>query len=439
MTFRTLWFGEIGARFGYQITVFLLPLAVATVLRGSAGEVGLVSAAQTIPVLAFSLLAGVWVGRFPERGLLIVTNLLRGAAFGAVGILYAAQGLTVWALLAVAAAIGLVSLLYDVGYQVTIPRRLPAESLVSANGFIQATTSVAQMAGPALAGFLVQSLPFPWVVGVTSGLFVLSALVFGLLRPAAEEAGLAQRPSVRAGLAFVWKCRPIRDLCLQSSLFNLHEQAFLTIFLFHGLHTLGLSAGTLGAVIGLGSVGALVGSLLAGPAGRGLHLGWILRVSIFVAAAALLVVPAAGGSLPLICLAFGVNGAALALYNVFAISLRQALPPERHLGPVTAAYRMATVGMMPLGSLLGGTLADLAGTSTSLWLTTVSLTASSLVLFTSPLRLARTTVDAKNSIEGELHAESATRDGDFSAEDRHAHDAGAHGAPGVQDGGRPPS
>jgi MFS family permease len=396
--FRTVWGGEIGARVGYQISLFMLPLLVATVLHGRATQVGMASAAQTLPAIALSLTAGALVSRIPARRLLVVTNLVRLAAFGSLGVLYAAEGLAVWSVVAMAIVIGSASVFYDVGFQVVLPRLVPPGQLVPANGFVQATTSASQMLGPAAAGFLIESLHPPLAVAAVTVLFGAAAVLFGVLRVPAETSAAASKVSIREGLAFIWRCRPIRDLCVQSGLFNLHEQAFLTVFLLYGLHVLHISGAEIGAIISMGSVGALAGSLAAGPVGGRLHLGRTLSGAICAASLALLLLPVlagVGAPTPLLGIGFALNGAGLALYNVFAISLRQKIPPRDFLGPVTAMYRLAVFGMMPIGSLLGGILADRLGNAAALWIITISLTTSSAVLFLSPLRRIRSADEAQ--------------------------------------------
>ncbi|UJW29930.1 MFS transporter [Saccharothrix sp. AJ9571] len=393
--FGVLWTADLGARFGYQISVFLLPLIVVTVLDGSGTSVGLVSASQFVPILVLSLAVGAWTHRLSLRRLLAVSNLVRGLAFLCLGALHAAGGLVYWELLVIAVVIGAVTVFYDIGLQVAVPRFFSGSRLVSVNGFLQATTSVSQMAGPAVAGFLAQRAGISAAGFITGGVLCAAAVLFTCLRAESRDTGPAQRigTTIRTGLRFTWRCRPIRDLCTQSALFNLHEQAFLTVFLIFGVRTLGLSGGLVGTLIGLGSIGAIAGSLLAGRIGRRLHLGITLTVSIFVAAMGLLLVPVfaatAGGTTWLLGAGFVVNGLALAGYNVLAITLRQEIPPPELLGSVTASYRIAAFGTMPLGALAGGLLVDGVGAGTALWMVSCSLTAASLLLFFSPLRRAR--------------------------------------------------
>ncbi|RAO26622.1 hypothetical protein PSN13_06650 [Micromonospora saelicesensis] len=415
--FRTLWLGDLAARSAHQITAFGLPLLVVTLLAGSGTQVGLVGAAQFVPVLAFSLLVGTWTARTSLRWILVTGNAARGVVLFGIGALAATDRLVFTTLLVGAFLIGSAAVLHDIGSQVTAPRLLDGDRLVAGNGLLQATTSVTQMAGPAAAGFIVQSAGASWAAVVTGALFCAAAMAMAALparalRPATDR---GDAPTIRAGLAYVWRSRPIRDLCVQSALFNLHEQAFATVFLVYGVRTLGLSGGLIGLVIGLGSVGALVGSLVAGRVGARLHLGRALTVSITVAALGLLLVPglaAAGTATVLLGAGFVINGAALAVYNVLAVTVRQQVPPPALLGAVTASYRIAAFGSLPVGALLGGVLADLAGATTAVWVVAVSLTVSSLLLYASPLRRAAQMSDVRALADTTTRKERSIRHGD---------------------------
>jgi MFS family permease len=55
------------------------------------------------------------------------------------------------------------------------------------------------------------------------------------------------------------------------------------------------------------------------------------------------------------------TGAAIVLWNVVTVSLRQRITPDRLLGRMNASYRLVGWGTMPLGALLGGLLAEALG------------------------------------------------------------------------------
>jgi len=245
-------------------------------------------------------------------------------------------------------------------------------------------------------------------------MFAGGAIAFGLLmsgqppapepaaEPAARPAAGTPAPSrgwrsVGAGLRYSWGCREIRDLCTASGLFNMHEQAFVTAFLLFGVRTAHLQSGVVGGLLGVASVGALAGSVASGRLSGALHAGATATTGLITASAAFLIGPLfapASAVIPVFGIAFLANGLALGAYNVYAISLRQAIPPREFVGSATASYRMVSLGLVPVGALAGGALADLLGPRTALLAIAASMTCASLVLLASPVKRIRRVEEA---------------------------------------------
>ncbi|MFD8217230.1 hypothetical protein ACFV2U_26720 [Streptomyces sp. NPDC059697] len=99
---------------------------------------------------------------------------------------------------------------------------------------------------------------------------------------------------------------------------------------------------------------ALIGSFCATRLTRRWAVGGVLALGAVLAAVGLLLVPAVsrvGGYVAVLAsVAMMVNGFGVALFNVFAVSLRQAIPPEHQIGAVTASYRLVALGTLPPGS-----------------------------------------------------------------------------------------
>lgn len=424
--FRRLLIGDSLARLGYQVAQFMLPLLAVTTLHASAFQVGLVSVSQAGPVIVLSLVAGLVADRMSARNLIVLCNLIRAAGIGLLGLLYGLDGLAFWPLLLTGAVIGSAAVFYDVGYQSTVPKVLEGDRLIRGNGYLQASFNATLTSGPALAGLLVEDAGVSGTLGVVGGLFVAAVLAYRSLQAGAAVRGAQARPSLARGLKFTWHCRPIRDLCVQSGLFNLFEQAFETAFLLYAVRTAGLSGGEIGLIVGAGGVGAVTGSLAIGHFAQRLHAGWSaitgqVACGAILLAAALLALPLKAQAGAVFAIAFCLNGAALSLYNVFVASIRQALSPREFMGAVTAAYRLVSFGPIPLGGLLGGTLVELIGAPYALTAVAGALLLSSLHLLPSPVKRLRTVEDAGSvapsipsetvsAEEGATAAQGAARD-----------------------------
>jgi len=147
----------------------------------------------------------------------------------------------------------------------------------------------------------------------------------------------------------------------------------------------------IGLALGAGSVGGLVGAVLAGrrPSHR-LGFGRTLVVAFLVNGIAGLLVSLSavlGGAwaVPLLVAGQALNGASYPVYFVALTSLRQALTPERLLGRVTASFATVAWGIQPIGSLAGGVLGDAFGLRAVLLASGVGMAAAHLWLVFSPV------------------------------------------------------
>ena len=179
------------------------------------------------------------------------------------------------------------------------------------------------------------------------------------------EDGTGLRRGIAEGLAVTYRDPVLRSMAGLAATYNLFEGALLALLVLYATTELGLSAGLIGLVVSVGSVGALAGAALTGRLERRLGVGPCLILAVAVECAALLLVPVAAGppmvAAGLLGLAFVGNGFGLGLSNVLAVSLRQAVTPDRLLGRMNASYRFLTYGAIPLGALLGGALGELLG------------------------------------------------------------------------------
>jgi MFS family permease len=367
--FLKLWGGEAVSRVGTQVSTLALPLTAILSLHASARQMGLLGAAQFFPVLLVSTLAGLWADRHRRRPILIAANLGRAALLACVPLLAALHQLRLEHLYLVAFLTGSLTALFDVAYLAYVPTLVRRQGLVAANSALQASYSAAQMAGPGLGGLLVQVLTAPVAVLVDAASYVLATLslfVIGTREPRPQRAGGGKMlREMGDGFRVTVANRYLRATAFQSGWFNLWEQVVLTLFLLYGTHQLHLSPALLGLIVTLGGVGAVAGSLAAGPAGRRLGVGRSLLGGIGVASLACVLIPLAEGSRAtlagVLMLAFMLYGGGLTVYNVHVVALRQAITRDRLLGRVSASYRLISYGTIPVGSLLAGTLGQSIG------------------------------------------------------------------------------
>lgn len=367
--FLKLWAGETISLFGSQITQLALPLVAVATLNASPFQMGMLSAAGTVPILLLSLLVGTWVDRQRRRHLLLLTDLGRALVLSSIPVAAMLNTLTMPVLYSVALLVGALSVVFDTAYQAYLPSLVQRDELVEGNGKFAISTSVAQVAGPATAGLLVTLFSAPRAIVLDAVSFVVSAIcVLRIRRPEPPHVQHEHHPflqDVRIGLQFVVQHPLLRTLVLATGLSNIASGAIFALQIVFMTRTLALSPITIGAILAVSGPSALLGALVVSKIVRPLGIGrTIVCGSALFTVGDVCLALAAGPPLlrvALLVLAQALIGVGSPLYNVTVISLRQTLTPDRLLGRVTASARMVAVGTLPLGALLGGTLGDRVG------------------------------------------------------------------------------
>src|SRR5260221_8703157 len=389
--FLKLWVGETISDFGDQMTLLAIPLTAVIVLKASAFEMGLLAAVGTLPTALFSLPVGVWVDRLPRRRTLIVSDAGKAIVLMTVPIAFVLGILNMPQLYVVAFLSGTLGVFFIVAYQAYLPALVGRPQLVEANGKMNATSSIAQLAGPSVAGVLVQIFTAPMPVVLDAVSFLASLVGVSLItRP--EPALVPRRrdmvAEIREGLAALLGHRVLRAIVIGAALTVLLFSAQLAIFLLYLARDLGFEPSVIGLILAIGGVGALAGAVFAPTLARRIGIGPSLILGALLALVSFLMRGLFTGpvlAVVPIALAQLVGPFGASLFNVNGPSLRQALTPQHLLGRVNASYRFLVWGTGPIGALLGGTPGDLFGLRTALLLSGDASTA------TFPLILGPTT------------------------------------------------
>jgi MFS family permease len=395
--FRLLWGGQSVSELGSQVSTLALPLVAIDTLHAGTFAVALLSSFQTLPFLLVGLPAGAWADRMRRRPVLVAADIGRVVALGSVPVAWACSALTLGQLYAVSLVAGVLTVFFDVDYQSYLPSLLPPDQLIDGNGKLQATSSGAAIAGPALGGVLVGSLGAANAVAADAVSFVVSVLsLLGIRAPEVtpvRHTGADGRPTrlraeIAEGLRFVWHEPRIRSVAFTTATSNLFTAVSGAIIVLYMRRTLHLGATHIGILIGAGSVGGLLGALVAARLGRRLGIGRAIIATCAVAGVGDLLYPLAtrGNADVLIVAGEVLVGAGAVAYNINQVSVRQALCPPRLLGRMNASVRFMVWGTLPLGGVIGGALATAVGLRPTLWVAGIgSFFAFTWVLF-SPVR-----------------------------------------------------
>lgn len=184
----------------------MLPLTAA-LLAATPVQMGLLAAAETLPFLLIGLPAGAWVDRWRRRPVMVLADLGRALVLAAIPAAWLAGWLRMELIYAVGFLAGLLTVFFDVAYQVYLPALVARDELVEGNSKLELSRSVAQLVGPGLAGGLVQVAGGPLAILIDAVSFALSALCLRGIRrrePPLAPAGRRHRAAeIGAGLRLV--------------------------------------------------------------------------------------------------------------------------------------------------------------------------------------------------------------------------------------------
>ena len=390
--FLSLWGAETISQFGTQVSLLALPLVAILVLEESAFKIAALTSVEFLPFLLFTLPAGVWVDRLRRKPILVLGNVGRAVALLSVPVVYWVGGLTIWQLYVVGFAVGTCTVFFDVAYQSYIPALVGREDVVEANSKLEISRAAANIAGPGMAGGLIALLTAPVAVLVDAVSYAISAVLLFGIRKQEEAPPRAERRSLRdelgEGLRYVFRNPYQRTMVVMTALSNFFGQVVFSILLVYAVRELDLSAGTIGIALAIGNLGTLASALTAKRIGERLGVGrTILLASCLFGPGTLLIAFAPEAyALPLIVLAMMVIGFGGILYNVTAISLIQAITPDRILGRANASRRFVVWGVIPFGGLVGGALGSTIGLRETMVVGALGGLLTIVPILVSPLR-----------------------------------------------------
>ena len=407
--FLRLWVGDSISQIGTAVSLIALPLLAIKVLDATPFEVGLLTTFETAAFLLVGLPAGAWVDRLRRRNVLIVTDVGRAALLGSLPLAWYFDLLALPQLYLVALVTGVLTVFFDVSYQSYLPSLVGRDYLVEGNAKLEASRAVAQIAGPSIGGGLVQWLTAPYAIVVDALSYLWSAVWVGAISSREERPQKAPDRhlgrEIREGLSFVLRHRLLRAITATTGMSNLFSTILNTAFIIvlADQAQLDLSAGTIGLVFTVGSVGGLLGAVVAERVARRVGQGITIWLSILVSAPFALVTPLVqqGWVLWIVAACWAVIGFFVVIYNVTQVSFRQGLCPERLLGRMNATIRFLVWGTMPLGGFIGGVLGSTIGVRATMWVGAIGMALSFLPAFLSPLRTMRelpTSYDAEAAV-----------------------------------------
>ena len=392
-SFLRLWASVSVSVFGDQISALAIPLAAVLMLHASATEMGLLTALFWLPHLVFALPVGVWVDARPvKRRVMVVADVARAALLASIPIAAALDALSLEQLYIVVFLVGSCAVFFDLSYSSFFTATVPREQVLAANGRLSTSRAVAYVAGPSLAGVLVQVLTAPLAILADAVSFVASALFLRGARvdePFHESRGVSALLRTKEGIRILMRHPLLRGSVGCASTVNFFTFMIAAVYVLYASSTLDLSAGMIGITLGVGAVGALLGALVAPRIGRRIGLGPTIVLGCLLFSGPLVVLPFAAGSTlgkaAILCAVELVSGFGVMLFDTNSNSMTALAVPQRLRARIAGASRVFNYGTRPFGALIGGVLAGAIGIRPMLLLAALGAVSSVIWLLASPI------------------------------------------------------
>jgi len=302
------------------------------------------------------------------------------------------HGPTVWLLYVVAALGGGLGNLFQVSYITAVANLVKKDHLTEANGKLQSSMAVSFVLGPVLAGFLSSQGGPIFAITLDALSFLVSAASLLLVRfrtqPAPAEDNKRWSSALTAGIRFLWRTPILRWLTILWLGVNFLTAASVDLFVYHVKHGLQKTDREVGIILGIASIGAIIGAVFAPAIRRRLGFARSWLGAVFFAGVSLILM----GLWPTLLALGGFSILSLfgqTVSGINSISLRQEITPDHLLGRVTAAFWLLINGPIPAGAALGTALADRIGAPRVLLVVGVGVCLFLALGFLGPIRTYR--------------------------------------------------
>jgi MFS family permease len=320
---------------------------------------GVATFAGQIPVFLLAPLGGMIADRWDRRKVVIGTQTCSMILAGILAGLTLAGKVTVWEVIVIAILMGMVNAVDIPTRQAFLVEMVGRDDLMNAIALNSSMFNAARVVGPSIAGLLVAWKGEGWCFLLNSLSYI--AVIAGLLAMKIAQKVREHMDSpidhIAEGFRFARNTGPIRAILILIALVSLVATPYSVLMPIFAAQVLHGNARTLGVLMGASGLGAMSGALLLAGRSRVHGLGRWVAVS------------GAGFGISLICFSFSrwfpLSVAFLVPVGFCAMvelgacnTLIQAMVPDRLRGRIMALYSMMFMGMVPIGALLSGFLAD---------------------------------------------------------------------------------
>ena len=353
---RCLVAGQLLSTLGAQLTTVAVPYQVYVLTRSSL-DVGLVSLATVLPLIAGALLGGSLADAADRRKILLGAQLLTLLCSAGLAV-NADTGPALWPLFALPAMAGGFTMATESGMSAILPNLVRRSEVAAVNAMFQALFQIGQVAGPAVAGLLLAGAGVRFVYWIDVATMAASITATFLMGPQVPQASASHRPGLRsivAGFSYL-RGRPVIQgaylIDINATVFGMPRALFPAL----ALTVFGGGARTLGFLYAAPGAGALLGALTTGWIPRIRRQGRAVIAAVLVWGAAITCFGLVHW-LPAALALLAVAGCADVISAVFRGTIIQLGVPDELRGRMMGMQMAAVVGAPRIGDAESGAVA----------------------------------------------------------------------------------
>lgn len=336
--------------------------------------IGLLSAVVMLPWLLFAIPIGALVDRVDRKHAMAAANLIRIAVAAFVAASISLGFMSFWLLFTCTLLIGIAEVAYDTAAQALVPQVLRADQLERGNSRLEiGAVTLGEFFGAPISGLLfAAAIALPFYLG-TAGIVVALVLVLiipgqygrDLARADGPDASTPDRSrlrqllhEIREGISYLLTSPVLRGLVVLTTSVSLSFSFATATQVLFAIEIAGVPLALFGFLAVFSGVGAFIGSVLAPAISK--RFGRTLVMSaVLIASSALIFVTGFVTDPWSLCFILLGEGAAIAIWNVLLMSTYQQLIPNELFGRIHGARRTLVWGVIPIGSVLGGLVAQI--------------------------------------------------------------------------------
>jgi MFS family permease len=365
--FNRLWSASLASNLADGLFKTSALLLAATLTKDPV-VISILAAVVMLPWLLFAIPIGGLVDRIDRRLLLATANAIRFAMAAFLAVTVALDFVTIPILYLVAFVIGAAEVLYDTTSQSMIPQVLKTKHLERGNARLEiGAVTVGEFIGTPLSGLLfTAAIALPFALGSAG---ILVAVVLVLMIPgnfrkaiATDENNVPTEPTtfwadIRFGIRYLYENKTLLKLVLLTANVGMFSAATSSTVVLFLTEELAVEPVWFGFVFVVPAVGAIVGSITA-PKVSALYGRTTVMAYSMIAFCLAAVLTGLSPNVFVFALVGLLMSVTVTWWNVLLMSTYHQIIPNALFGRIHGTRRTLVWGLMPIGSLLGGFIAQ---------------------------------------------------------------------------------